>query len=393
MNYSKILQENNINTPAAFVDLNKFDQNVKIIADLVRPSNLKVRIATKSIRVPDLIARALKSDSVYRGLMCFAAAEVEVLANLGFDDLLLAYPTLSEVDLTILKKLHESGKKVSMVIDDVRQIKALEKVFSNAQNRFSVLIELNVNANIGPIVVGVRRSPIATLKQLRELIAEIKSSRCLKFSGLMAYEAHVAGVGDQNPFKPILSLALKPLRKIWAQQIAKKRKEIFEGIKDLIEPGFIFNGGGTGSLSFNLAENKVLTELTAGSGFFDSHLFDYYSNLKLTPSAFFATQVVRQPAKNWYTCLGGGFVASGEPGWDRVPRPYNQNLKLSGFEGAGEVQTPVESKEPIELGSPIVFRHAKAGELMERFNEVQLLDHGKFVGKSKTYRGLGESYF
>lgn len=389
----KVLSESKIQTPCAFVDLEKFDQNAKALAQVVRSSGLTVRIATKSIRVPDLIQRALNSDPVFSGLMTFSAQETAFLASLGFDDFLLAYPTLQDSDLQALKKVHESGKKLSVVIDDVRQLRALERSFGSQKAKLKVVLELSVNTAIGPVVIGVRRSPLKTLTLVRELITEVKKSSSVCFFGIMAYEAHVAGVGDHNPFKPALSLLLKPLRRQWAQKVALAREQILGGIKDLIEPEFIFNGGGTGSLSFGIRENQVLTELTAGSGFFDPLLFDYYSNLKLQPSAFFATQVVRQPEKNWFTCLGGGFIASGEPGWDRVPQPVNSELKLSSFEGAGEVQTPISSPSPLELGNSVIFRHSKAGELMERFNEVHLLKNDRVESIAKTYRGFGECYF
>ncbi len=393
MTQSEILNSNKISTPCAFIELEKFDLNAKKMADLVRSSQLKIRIATKSIRVPKLIQRALDSDLVYCGLMTFSAQETAFLSDLGFDDMLLAYPTLIESDLLALKRVHESGKKISVVIDDLRHLRALEKALGFQKQKFKVIFELNVNNQLGPLVIGVRRSPLKTAKDLEPLIHEVKKSQSVSLGGLMAYEAHIAGVGDQNPFKPLTNVLLKPLRKSWAQSVAKKRKVVFESVKESLDPDFIFNGGGTGSLSFGIREKNVLTELTAGSGFFDPQLFDYYSNLNLEASAFFATQVVRQPEKNWYTCLGGGFVASGEPGWDRVPHPVDRRLKLSSFEGTGEVQTPIQSPKSIELGDPVIFRHSKAGELMERFNEVLLIEKGKVTSREKTYRGFGECYF
>jgi D-serine deaminase-like pyridoxal phosphate-dependent protein len=103
--------------------------------------------------------------------------------------------------------------------------------------------------------------------------------------------------------------------------------------------------------------------------------------------------VVRKPEEGWFTCLGGGFVASGEPGWDRIPKPFDSSLKLSGFEATGEVQTPVQSSSDLQIGDSVIFRHAKAGEVMERFNQVVLIENGSVTGSAKTYRGYGECYF
>lgn len=391
-NYRRLLQENHLGTPCALVDLDLFDENARHMAALVEGTGLKIRIATKSLRVPELIRRALAASPAYQGLMCFCAAEAAFLAAQGFDDLLIAYPSVSAEDLVRLKALHESGKKISMVVDCLEHLRALEAMFRGTARPFPVILELDLSLRIGPLVVGVRRSPLRTAAQVLALVREIAGFSGLKFGGLMAYEAHVAGVGDRNPFKPLLSLLLKPLRRYSAGRIARQRAELATELRKIAGEGFLFNGGGTGSLSFNTAEKAVLTELTAGSGFYCPHLFDYYSNLRLKPAAFFALQVVRRPEEGWYTCLGGGFIASGEPGWDRVPRPVG-DFKLSGFEGTGEVQTPVQSRIPLRIGDTVLFRHAKAGELMERFNEVVLVSGGKITGRAKTYRGHGECYF
>lgn len=391
-NYSHLLRTSGLTGPLAFVDLTLFDDNARRMASLVRGTDLKIRIATKSLRVPELIRRALNSSAAYQGLMCFCAAEAAFLAEQGFDDLLIAYPTASSADLALLKKLHDSGKTVSLVVDSREHLQTLATVFNGSSRPFSVLFEVDLSLRLGPLVVGVRRSPLRQPQDVLNLLGEIRKLPSLRFSGIMAYEAHVAGVGDRNPFKPLLSQLLKPLRRFSARQIAAKRRKISELLRLAGEKDFIFNGGGTGSLSFNIAEKNVLTELTAGSGFYCPHLFDYYTNLNLKPAAFYALQIARKPEPGWYTCLGGGFVASGEPGWDRIARPPD-GFKLSGFEATGEVQTPVQTTADLRIGDSVIFRHAKAGELMERFNEVTLIENGKITGHTKTYRGHGECYF
>jgi D-serine deaminase-like pyridoxal phosphate-dependent protein len=395
MDYAALLKKKNIVGPVAFVDLEQFDKNAKAMARFVEGTALTIRIATKSLRVPELIRRALKSHPRYQGLMCFSVQEAVFLAKEGFNDLLIAYPSVSPRDLESLKYLHQNKIKVSMVIDDPRHLQALDQIMVGSLEKFPVLIELNLSVKIGPLVIGVRRSPIKEAAQILNMIKNIEKTAHLRFQGIMAYEAHVAGVGDQNPFKPLLSLLLKPMRSFCSKSIAKKRKEILQNISRQLPKDFIFNGGGTGSLSFNRSEANVLTELTAGSGFYCPHLFDYYSNFHLEPAAFFALQIARQAEKNWYTCLGGGYVASGEPGWDRLPQLFSpkEKMELSGFEGAGEVQTPVQTQNKKSIGDNIVFRHAKAGELMERFNEVLLIEKDNIHSRAKTYRGHGECYF
>lgn len=388
MNYSTILQNDHAVLPCAFVDLDAFDANCESLANMVKGTPFTIRIATKSLRVPDLIRRALRSGLPFQGLMCFSTQEAYFLSSQGFDDLLIAYPTLQESELRVLRKIHESGKTVSLVVDCEAHLQVLETVMRGCTCPFPVLIEPDLSLRLGSVVIGVRRSPLRSVSAVVNLAQQVKKYPSLRFLGLMAYEAHVAGVPDRNPFKKLLSPALYFIRRYAMKRVIRFREEIVTALRGQGLTPELVNGGGTGSLTFNRAE-KILTEVTAGSGLFCSHLFDYYSNFHLKPSAFFALQAVRAPEQDWVTCQGGGYVASGEPGWDRIPKPLEG--VLSGFEATGEVQTPV--KIPTNLGAPVIFRHSKAGELAERFKDVKLISGGKIVGSALTYRGYGECYF
>ena len=57
------------------------------------------------------------------------------------------------------------------------------------------------------------------------------------------------------------------------------------------------------------------------------------------------------------------------------------------------MQTPVYfEREQLEIGDPIIFRHAKAGEICERFNEIICFRDGEIVNRYQTYRGEGVSF-
>ena len=105
---------------------------------------------------------------------------------------------------------------------------------------------------------------------------------------------------------------------------------------------------------------------------------------------------MRRPAPDVATCFGGGYIASGPTGKNRQPLPVAPaGLKLLGAEGAGEVQTPVRGKAAasLQVGDRVWFRHAKAGELCERFDS-RPPGAGR-PGRSArppTYRGEGKTF-
>jgi D-serine deaminase-like pyridoxal phosphate-dependent protein len=109
----------------------------------------------------------------------------------------------------------------------------------------------------------------------------------------------------------------------------------------------------------------------------------------------FALPVVRKPSPAMATALGGGYIASGQAAATRLPTPHlPRGLELDRNEGAGEVQTPLlgPAAAALEPGDRVYMRHAKAGELCERFNTLLLVEGDRVVDELPTYRGEGHAF-
>jgi D-serine deaminase-like pyridoxal phosphate-dependent protein len=177
------------------------------------------------------------------------------------------------------------------------------------------------------------------------------------------------------------------------RELIRRRSAVVDAVSAWADPEII-NGGGTGSLHVT-ARDPVLTELAAGSGLFGPTLFDGYRAFSPRPAAFFALPVVRRPARRYVTLFGGGYIASGPAGSSRVPRPWwPGGLHLLSTEGAGEVQTPLKGAAAADLriGDRVWFRHAKAGEYCERFDELHLIRGDEVVESVPTYRGERKNF-
>jgi D-serine deaminase-like pyridoxal phosphate-dependent protein len=178
-----------------------------------------------------------------------------------------------------------------------------------------------------------------------------------------------------------------------ARELAGRRAAAVEAVEAIAALEFV-NGGGTGSIEQTASEH-VITEIGAGSGLYGPGLFDFYRRFRPQPAAYFVMSVVRRPATRIATVLGGGWIASGPPGADRLPTlSWPQGLRMSPLEGAGEVQTPVlgAAAQGLRLGDHVWFRHAKAGELCERVNVLHLVSGSQIVGQVPTYRGEGHAF-
>ena len=124
-------------------------------------------------------------------------------------------------------------------------------------------------------------------------------------------------------------------------------------------------------------------------------LFDHYQSFSPRPAAYFGLRVSRKPSATLATVHGGGLIASGPSGADRLPLPWAPpGLHLLGLEGAGEVQTPLTGHPAamLAIGDLVWFRHAKSGELFEHVNDVHLVSGEEIVETVPTYRGLGHAF-
>lgn len=380
-----------LSLPALLLDLDAFDDNCKQIVNKANGKN--IRIATKSIRSVGVLNRILESDSTFQGLMCYSSKEAVFLANKGFDDILIGYPCTDKASLKEISLLTANGRSIICMVDAVEHIDLLEAVAAEANGKFYVCIDVDMSTNFPFLYFGVRRSPLQNERDVVHLAHKIKSCKHVELKGIMGYEAQIAGVGDDVPNQNLKNRLVTFLKKKSRKTVEDRRKTIVEALR---KEGFsleFVNGGGTGSLH-TTASDDVVTEVTVGSGFYSPLLFDYYRDFHYKPSLFFALPVVRKPTANIYTCLGGGYIASGPSGKDKIPQPvFPPNGKLLKFEGAGEVQTPVYfEREQLEIGDPIIFRHAKAGEICERFNEIICFRDGEIVNRYQTYRGEGVSF-
>jgi len=386
--------------PAMLVNMDCLDHNILQVKKVAEESGKNIRIASKSIRVPHLISYILeKGGSFFKGIMCYSVKEAEYLHSLGFDDLLVAYPTSSAGDLDIYYCLRQEKADISLMVDSREQVDLVLSCWRQKQKTGAEEAKICIDADMSyrpvGLHLGVYRSSVLSLSAFEALLDYLLSAKELKVSGIMGYEAQIAGMGEQNPFSPLLNPVKNLIKKRSVKDVSKKRARMAALIEKKGLKLEFFNGGGTGSLSSTSAEAWI-TEVTVGSGFLQSHLFDYYPGNKNKPALAFALQVDRMPRKTMFTCKSGGFIASGESGPDKAPVPYlPEGLSMVKNEGFGEVQTPIKSGRDltIKIGDPVLFRPAKAGEIAERFSHYSLTRNNSFEKDVETYRGFGQCFY
>ena len=409
--------------PAGIVNLSAFDANAAAFARLSSPSSKTIRVATKSIRVPDLILRVLSSSPAYDGIMAFDPQEAAFLtldypqANAlraaGGNDVLLAYPIDPQSQLGPIVRMVEAGVHVRVMVDSVHHVSDLARVFSAARRGDDLVLDVVVDVDMsyrpfGDILhVGVRRSPIHTLQELAVVVDAIDAhSSCLSFAGIMGYEAQHAGLPNASPFvSRITNVGIRLLQHLSHAHVSSLRAQLGVFLSSRSSSShsnrpLMFNGGGTGS-ACTAARDPYLTEFTIGSGLLCSHLFDLYTHGPppgLIPALVIALRVTRKPRDDIVVVSSGGFVASGDPrSGDKAPiivLPDPATLAPLAAEGWGEVQTPLcgPGARLLSVGDTILVRPSKAGEIAERFSAYFVFngdDNEPTFVQTPTYRGYG----
>jgi D-serine deaminase-like pyridoxal phosphate-dependent protein len=386
-----------LDAPFALVDLAAFRANAEDMTR--RAGGVPIRVASKSVRCRALLADVLARPG-YRGVLAFTLPEALWLHEHGVEDLVVAYPTANRRALRELAADPDAAAQVTIMVDDIEQLDLVDRVCGPGADRAEIRVCLDLDASWRPLNgrlrVGARRSPLHGPRQAADMARAIVARPGFRLTGLMAYEAQIAGVGDapggRGPSQ-VRAAAIRAMQAGSGRELAHRRRAVVDAVRAVAELEFV-NGGGTGSLERTSREDAV-TEVAAGSGLYGPALFDAYRSFTPRPAAMFALPVVRRPGGDAVTTLGGGYPASGAAGADRLPSPHlPAGLSLDRMEGAGEVQTPVlgPAAAHLRVGDVVFFRHAKAGELCERFNELHLVEGDRIAATVPTYRGEGQAF-
>ena len=385
-----------LDPPLAILDLDALDANA---ADLVRRAAGKpIRVASKSVRNRGVLRRVLARPG-FAGVLAYSLPEALWLSG-GEDpvstDVVVGYPSADRSALRRMAADDAALARVTLMVDSVEQLDLVDDVLPPGR-RAPVRICLDVDASLrvagGRVHVGVRRSPVHSPADAVALARRVADRPGFTLVGLMAYEAQIAGVQDAPARRPLRGVAVRGMQKVSARELVARRAEVVAAVSTVAPLEFV-NGGGTGSVEQTAAEDAV-TEVAAGSGLYCPTLFDGYRAFAARPATFFAVPVTRVPVAGTVTVGGGGWIASGPAGGDRLPVPtFPAGLSWLPTEGSGEVQTPLRGPgtASLRVGDRVWFRHAKAGEICEHVNELHTLAGDRLTGAEPTYRGEGKAF-
>ncbi len=173
----KILNQKipDIDTPAAIVDLDKLEANIKKAQDYLDENKLISRPHIKTHK--NVVIARMQMDAGAKGITCQKISEAEIMADGGICDIFLPYNLLGT---TKLERMASLAKKIklSVTADSATTVRGLSRTAESSGITIPVAIEFDT---------GSGRCGVQTPAEAAELAAIIKRSPGLTFDGLMTY--------------------------------------------------------------------------------------------------------------------------------------------------------------------------------------------------------------
>ena len=178
-----------VDTPALLLDLDAFERNLDRMDQTLAGSKVRVRPHAKSHKCPEIALRQMAHGAV--GVCCQKVSEAEAMVEGGVMNVLVSNEVVGAAKLARLAALARRAR-VSVCVDDARNIADLDAAARNAGVKIDVLVEVNVGADRCGVPPG---APAVALARA------VASSKNLRFAGLHAYQGaaqHVRKPADRQ---------------------------------------------------------------------------------------------------------------------------------------------------------------------------------------------------
>lgn len=237
------MDESEIDTPAAIIDLDAIEANMDRMAAFCRQANVRLRPHAKTHKSPVIAHWQIERGAI--GQCVQKPAEAEVLAWSGVRDILVSNEVVSRQKLARLAALARMAD-VAVCADNPQALDAIEGAAQAAGTRMRVLVEIDVMG----VRCGVEPGPEAVA-----LARRIATSRHLVFAGLQSYQGVAQHLREEEQRRESVADA------------TRKTAATVEALRNAGLSCDIVGGAGTGTFAYE-AGSGVYNELQAGSYIF-----------------------------------------------------------------------------------------------------------------------------
>ncbi|HEX8451055.1 MAG TPA: alanine racemase [Longimicrobium sp.] len=204
-----------LETPAALVDVERMGANLRRAAEYCRTHGLDWRPHAKTHKTPELAAEQVRLGAI--GVTVATPREAEVMAT-AVDDILLAYPPFGASKLERLMRLPEHVR-LTVGLDSAEALDALAEAARRAGRTTGVLVELDA---------GMGRVGLGSPEHAVELARRASETPGVEYRGIMFYPGHIRGpVAEQD--EALAALDARLAERIAALSDAGLRPRVVSG--------------------------------------------------------------------------------------------------------------------------------------------------------------------
>lgn len=259
-----------IDTPALVLDLDAFERNLAQMQQAADKAGVQLRPHAKAHKCPDIALAQIARGAA--GICCQKVSEALPFVQAGVRDIHISNEIAGQAKAALLARMALDAR-VSVCVDDARQVTTLATAAAQAGSHIGVFVEIDV---------GQGRCGVADAPAALRLVEAIRAHTQLEFRGLQAYHGGIQHVRDYAA------------RRQAAADAAARTAAIVAGLAEAGVACATVTGGGSGSVEFDLASG-VYTEIQPGSYIFmdaDYGRNDYSGTLRFEHSLFIATAVM-----------------------------------------------------------------------------------------------------
>lgn len=261
--------KDDLDTPALWVDLDKLESNIDVLAAHFHSAGVEWRPHFKGIKVPAIAHRAIRAGAI--GVTCAKLAEAELMAQVGITDLLVANQVVGPRKVERLARLSRLAE-VKVAVDSTANVEEIGRAALAAGTEVHVLVELNTGMNRAGVLPG---QPALELSRLAHTTPGVR------YRGLMAWEGHAVRIEDREEKRQVIAEAVGKLQ----ESVALCR--------DAGLPVDIVSGGGSGTYQITPFFEQI-TEIQAGGAIL-SDATNRKRHVETDPAIFLRATITSRP--------------------------------------------------------------------------------------------------
>lgn len=265
----KNIQE--LDTPSLWVDLDKMDTNIQMLAQYFRKAGVSWRPHTKGIKIPAIAHKLIQNGAI--GITCSKLSEAEVMAASGIKNILIGSQVVGDLKVRHLAQLQHHAM-VIVAVDSLENAAEISRAGLDAGVKIPILIELNI---------GMNRCGIQPGSNTVDFIRQLSQMPGLEIKGLMGWEGHVVQMQDLQEKETAIQKAVGSL--VESAELCRKAGFVIE----------IVSCGGSGSFRFSSHISGV-TEIEAGGAIFGD-IFCRNAGAGASPAMFIQATVASHPSE------------------------------------------------------------------------------------------------